>query len=65
MWMFVTGIVLGSLAVAGIITIFVWLLRNQEHIKKLPVWVYVLSIVLLLFAIAAIGLVIAGGVTMQ
>ena len=64
MWMFVTGIVLGSLAVAGIVTIFVWLIRNQEHIKKLPVWVYVLSIVLLIFAVAAIGFVIAGGLTM-
>lgn len=62
--MFVTGIVLGSLAVVGIVTIFVWLIRNQEHIKKLPVWVYILSIVLLIFAVAAIGFVIAGGLTM-
>ena len=63
MWMFITGIVLGVLAVSGIIFIFAWLVKNQERVKKLPVWVYVLAPILLVFALAAIGLVIAGGIT--
>ena len=63
--MFITGAVLGGLAIAGIVVIFVWLIKNQEHIKKLPVWIYVLAPILLVFALAAIGLVIAGGLQMR
>lgn len=61
MWMFITGIVLAVLAVSGIIVIFAYLIKNQEHIKKLPVWIYVLAPILLVMGLAAIGLVIAGG----
>ena len=61
MWMFITGIVLAVLAVSGIIVIFAYLIKNQEHIKKLPVWIYILAPILLVMGLAAIGLVIAGG----
>ena len=63
MGMFIAGIVLGSLSVVGIITIFVYLIAKQERLKKLPVWIYVLAVVLLIAALASIGLVIAGGLT--
>lgn len=63
MAMFISGIVLGALAIIGIIFIFAFLIKKQERLKKLPVWVYVLAPILLVMGLAAIGLVIAGGLT--
>ena len=39
-------------------------LLAQERLKKLPVWIYVVAVISLVFALTSIGLVIAGGLTM-
>ena len=60
MGLFIAGIALGVLTVAGIIVIFVFLAKKQEHLKELPKWVYVMAIILLVCMLASIGMVFGG-----
>ena len=59
--LFYIGLGLGLAVIAGIVVIFVYLVKKQETIKKLPKWVYILAGFLLVFALASIALVITGG----
>ena len=56
------GYIFGGVTIVSIIFLFMFLMFKQERLKKLPVWFYILAVLSLLMGLAAIGLIIGGGV---
>ena len=65
MVLFLVGIILGVLTIAGVVSIFIYLAKHQKHLDKLPWIIYLLASILLVMALASIALVIIGGVIMK
>lgn len=57
---YILGLSFGGVTLAGIAVIFGYLVKKQEYLKKLPIWVYVLASILIALAFATVALIFVG-----
>ena len=55
----ILGYIFAGLAAGLIAFLFVYLIKKEKHMKKLPKWLYALVIIAFILGIAAIALLVA------